>query len=118
MAITKDKLAFALELGRRTRATVRQCEALLRYAGTLAAHDRKAKDTGVSLPEIVKFNRIVKRVHKLCDEIECEIPASVKAARAGLIPSEETDVNRCVPVFDGPVLKIRVPDGGEIDVPA
>jgi hypothetical protein len=35
MTTTKDKLEFAMLMARHTRATLRQVQALMRYAGTL-----------------------------------------------------------------------------------
>lgn len=115
---TKDKLTFVHAMARLTRATVRQCEALMRYAGTLALYHAQAESERISIEEYAKYNRIQRKVTELCGEIKCEIPVSVKATRAGLIPSEETDANHPVPLFAGPVLKIRTPGGEEIEVPS
>lgn len=116
---TKYKLTFALEMGRQTRATVRQCEALLRFAQTY----RKVLEWERCEPHKIKQYqakrlRIANKMGDICREIECPVPTSVQAARAGLIPSEETDANHPVPVFTGPVLKIRTPGGGEIVCPS
>jgi len=67
-ATTRDKLVFVAAMARHTSATVRQCEALMRYATAIQLHDEKARRDGVSLKEIARFNRIVKRVHTLCNE--------------------------------------------------
>jgi len=91
---TKDKLAFALAMGRHTRADVRQVQALLRYAGTLD----KLADTDWGRARRADFQRKVK---ELCFELS----------------AEHADGN-VTPLFDGPRLKIRVPSGVEVEVPA
>jgi len=109
---TRDKLIFVHAMSRHTSATVRQCEALMRYAGTLWRLERD-----YSLASIARRERIRRKVMELCFEIECPIPASVKAARASLIPSDETDANKCVAEFSQR-LTIRTPKGEGICVPA
>lgn len=88
---TKDKLAFALELGRHTKATMRQVQALMRYAQAL-----KALETNQSTPVTneLKRRRIEKRIWDTLFGTGCQ------------------------PIFDGPMLKIRVPSGEEIVCPA
>lgn len=94
MASTRDKLAFALEMGRRTRATVRQCEALLRLAGTLAG-----------LAAIDEFDLTVAQIRKQ-ERIQMDVIAIT------------AELELPLPLFAGATLKIRVPDGGEVEVPA
>lgn len=103
---THDKLEFALLMGRHTRATVRQCKALMRYAGTLWRLERDH-----SLGSIAKRDRIRRKVTELCGEIA----GDPKPREDGL---PRTYPATCWPVFTGAVLKIRVPDGGEICVPS
>jgi hypothetical protein len=95
MTTTKDKLEFALAMGRHTRASLRQVQALMRYAGTLQrlAEDEcnvATDDAGLARRE-TKRKRIQKRVWDTLFGTDCK------------------------PVFSndprGSVLKIRVPDG-------
>ena len=106
---TRDKLTFVHAMARSTRATVRQCEALLRYAGTLAhLHNMApviAGEMHMGKPERQKRERIQRKVAKLCQEISRNVEAG-------------QPLPMCTPVFAGPVLKIRTPDGREIEVPA
>lgn len=89
MTSTKAKLEFTHAMARHTRATVRQCEALMRYAGTLWRLERDH-----SLGSVAKRERIRRKVMDMCGEI-----ISV------------TNGTCCMPVFTGAVLKIRVPSG-------
>jgi len=102
MITTKDKLAFALAMGRHTRADVRQVQRLLRYAGTLRTiaetrHDSIEQQHG----DYDRRERLRLKVKELCFELS----------------AEHADGN-VTPLFDGPRLKIRVPSGEEIEVPA
>jgi len=105
---TKDKLAFALEMGRCTRADVRQVQALLRYASTL-----KLMWAAGMTEDTPKCGRVYDKVYLITRELE-------DAARA--LEPQYGDVARqramCTPMFDGPRLKIRVPAGVEVEVPA
>ena len=93
---TRDKLAFALAMGRHTRADVRQVQELLRYAAAL----EKLADTDWGR---AKRTRIVKKVCDICADL----------SGPGYV----------VPLFAGdprnvsPRLKIRVPAGVEVEVP-
>lgn len=89
-ATTRDKLEFVHT--RATRATVRQCEALMRYAGTL----RRIYESGIGFSKIA---RIQQHVQNVC----CDMSQGASVPR---------------PVFADAVLKIRVPDGGEVVVPS
>lgn len=60
---TKDKLSFALSLGRHTRATMRQVEMLIRYGQTLWMLERDH-----SLKAIAKRERIRGKVTELMHE--------------------------------------------------
>lgn len=94
----KQLIEFSLEMGRRTRATVRQCEALLRYAGSLKDHYGCACDVNQPFHDnncpVRKRERIKKKIWDICDDLGTR------------------------PVFTGAVLRIRVPDGGEVVVPS
>lgn len=99
-ATTKDKLEFTHAMARHTRATVRQCEALMRYAATLQrlAEDdcnRSADDVGLAR-RWAKRKHIQDKVRQLCIEIGENDPT--------LSPYFQNDPR-------GAVLKIRVPDG-------
>lgn len=94
-ATTKDKLEFVHAMARHTRATLRQCEALMRYAATL---QRLAEDDCNGYARITdqeradaKQERIKVKVMEICCEADC----------AALFSSDPR----------GTVLKIRVPDG-------
>ena len=135
---TRDKLEFALEMGRRTRASVRQCEALMRYAGTLAHYHSQAESERISVEEYAKYNRIRRKVRELCSDLaerrydvvrnHCTIASNLDLSDAQDLrdawlehnPNVDCQIMNMgvVPVFSGPVLKIRVPDGGEIEVPS
>jgi hypothetical protein len=132
MTATKDKLEFALAMGRHTRATLRQVQALMRYAGTLQrlAEDDcnvATDDAGLARRKAKKL-RIANRVIALCNDIHgviaskprsYELPTCRGCGEEWLpehkcVP-EELRVRGCVPVFSGDprgaVLKICVPDG-------
>jgi hypothetical protein len=102
-ASTKDKLEFTLVMGRHTRASLRQVEALLRLAATLQrlAEDdcNVATDEAGQQRRDAKKLRISNRVLAVCNDIG---------------PEHEGE-SLTVPVFQGDprgaVLKIRVPDG-------
>lgn len=147
----KQLIEFSLEMGRRTRATVRQCEALLRYAGTL----RLIPAAGCNCDDGQPFHnvdcpwhkreRIQRKVMELCGEIRAgdtfslrfylediktnltgrDYPQerwtrSLQYANEALTEDycEAALGELCVPVFSGAVLKIRMPDGGEVVVPS
>lgn len=97
MTSTKSKLEFTHAMARHTRATVRQCEALMRYAATLQRLDIATDDAGLQKREM-KTRRIKHHVSILL------------AGIAGVGTAE-----MCQPVFfndpRGAVLKIRVPSG-------
>lgn len=101
MTTTKDKLEFALAMGRHTRATVRQVQALMRYAGTLQrlAEDDcniATDDVGLRAREL-KRARIRSRVTDLCADLRKNRDAAPVLMFSG-------DPR-------GAVLKIRVPSG-------
>jgi hypothetical protein len=112
MTTTKDKLEFALVMGRHTRATLRQAQALMRYAGTLQrlAEDdcNVATDDAGQQRRNRKRGKIGKRVAELCGEIQ-----GIPDPNDPDTPKTYNEV--CIPVFSGDprgaVLKIRVPDG-------
>lgn len=128
---TKAKLQFVHAMARHTRATVRQCEALMRYAATLQrlAEDDcniAADETGQQKRDRKKL-RIANRVLALCQDIkgspikhqlaEDDAPVCRFCGLEWLPGHECTEVEDapCVPLFQndprGAVLKIRVPDG-------
>lgn len=112
---TRDKLTFVHAMARSTRATVRQCEALMRYAGTLARIPAKGGcncDDGQPFHNVDcpahRRDRIRRKVTELCRDISlqerCEGQVDPKAIVS--------------PLFAGPVLNIRTPGGDEICVPS
>jgi hypothetical protein len=91
MTNTKSKLAFVWAMGRHSRATVRQCEALMRYAATL---QRLAEDDCNYLWTDVqerKRRSLTNKAMELCCELDC----------VAIFSSDPR----------GAVLKIRVPSG-------
>lgn len=109
---TKDKLQFALSLGRHTKATVRQVQELLRYAGTLkqlAADDYERRKVDVN----DRYNdkkrlRIANKIGDICEQMSLEERLEGQGDPKRII----------LPLFSGPRLKIRVPSGEEICVPS
>lgn len=103
MATTKHKLEFAVAMSRHTRATVRQIEALMRYASTLQRLAEKACNEVFTDADDRKQLSIEEKVKKLCEEMR-----------------EGHSYPAPVPVFSGDprgcVLKIRVPDGFSDDM--
>lgn len=103
-ATTKHKLEFAVAMSRHTRATVRQIEALMRYAATL---QRLAEDD-CNIPYTdeqaaranAKEARIRGKVHGVC----MQIAADANGKLLNVQPVFSGDPHGCV-------LKIRVPDG-------
>ncbi len=102
MAVTtRDKLEFVHAMARNTRATVRQCEALMRFAATL---QRLAEDD-CNIPMndeqrtrwIRKQERIQMNVIAITAELELDLPIFSSDPR-------------------GAVLKIRVPSGYSDDM--
>lgn len=123
MAInTKAKLEFVHAMARHTRATVRQCLALMRYAATL---QRLAEDDcNIPMDDAqrakweAKRGRIQQRVTELVLSIQGDnhTPEYEQYAPESLIEGIwMKDMTKCAPVFfgdpRGAVLKIRVPDG-------
>lgn len=126
---TKDKLAFALELGRHTKATVRQVQELLRYAGTL--HRLTDTEWGRA-----KRAHIQRKVKELCSDLAeqrydvvrnyCTIASNLDLLDAQDLRDSWLEHNPDVDcqivdmgvtlVFNGAHLKIRVPSGLEITV--
>lgn len=102
MPTTKDRLAFVHTMARHTRATVRQCEALMRYAATLQrlAEDdcNVATDDAGLNKRLDKRDRIREHVQDIIDDL-----------------NKGTDMLGHAAVYSGDprgaVLKIRVPDG-------
>lgn len=97
---TKHKLEFAVAMSRHTRTTVRQIEALMRYAATLHRLAEKACNEVFTDTDDRKQFSIEEKVKKLCAE-------TIRGYGENEIAP--------VPVFSGDsrgcVLKIRVPDG-------
>jgi len=120
---TKDKLAFALAMGRRTRADVRQVQELLRYAGTLD----KLADTDWGR---ARRSSVQRKVTELCEELKgpsnrqppCHCGTSLEDHRRMHMNHPFTPIpfvlDCCEAVFDGPRLKIRAPSGVEVEVPS
>lgn len=114
MATTKHKLEFAVAMARHTRATVRQIEALMRYATTLQRLAEDDCNVPYTDEQAAKANareaRIRGKVHGVCMEIAA---ADANGKLLNIQPVFSGDPRGCV-------LKIRVPDGdGEgIGVPA
>lgn len=92
MTTTKAKLEFVHAMARHTRATVRQCEALMRYAATLQRLAEAACNREMTQREILQEERIMAKVIAITAELELELPVFSDDPR-------------------GAVLKIRVPDG-------
>lgn len=129
MTTTKDRLEFVHAMARHTRATVRQCEALMRYAATLQRLAEAACNGYHSIEEQSrdrdKQSRIQARVTELCRDITtmplgkdesllCSAHGAMHCSlctKYGLV----TEPKRCEALFQndprGAVLKIRVPDG-------
>lgn len=106
---TRDKLTFVHAMARSTRATVRQCEALLRYATALKNIETWAAIEPHNAEAYrVKRDRIRRKVTELCRDISlqerCEGQVDPKAIVS--------------PLFAGPVLNIRTPGGEEIVCPS
>lgn len=126
-ATTKHKLEFAVAMARHTRATVRQIEALMRYAATL--HNLDELQCNVPWTDALKRKRerIETRVKDLCKEIPgfCKAEKDVPVCRVCEIewlPDHvcnaddiEANFQPCTPVFSHEpmvaALVIRVPDG-------
>jgi hypothetical protein len=143
---TRDKLEFVHAMARATSATVRQCEALLRYARTFkqvtewaaiepekgAAYDRKRL-------------RIANKIGRVCEEIRAGEAfslryhlESIKTNLTGrdypqgrwqrslqyaneALAGDFSDAalgKLCLPVFDGALITVRVPGGEGIVVPS
>jgi len=101
---TRDKLIFVHAMARSTSATVRQCEALLRYGATY----RKVLQWEQCEPHKLtlyqdKRLRIANKIGRVCEEIRSVVPH----IQAG-----------CMPVFEGTAITIRVPGGEGIVVPS
>jgi hypothetical protein len=105
MATTKDKLTLAAAMSRHTSATVRQCEALMRYAGTLWRLERDHTPQS-----IIKRVSIRGKVTKLCREID-----TGDSWRNG--PREDWHKHECVAEFSERLV-IRTPKGEGIVVPS
>lgn len=101
---TRDKLTFVHSMARSTRATVRQCEALLRYAGTLTQLANMPKWT---VADEHKRIRIETKITNLVTEIALLHPNS--GGHYSAVTSNDPA---------GPALKIRTPGGEEIEVPS
>lgn len=106
---TRDKLAFVHAMARRTSATVRQCEALMRYAGTLT----RLRDEGWNKPDtdgtrMHKRQRIRRRIWSVLDAIGGDANHLSETAIQAVFDNNPR----------GAVLVIRVPDGGEVEVPS
>lgn len=113
MTTTKAKLEFVHAMARHTRATVRQCEALMRYAATLERQWNKMSHVeGVrrmSVAELAKWNRIERKAILLVKDIglDTDIPGRLRE------PGES-----CGPLLDGPRMTVSVPSGEGIVVPS
>jgi hypothetical protein len=110
-ATTKDKLQFVHAMARHTSATVRQCEALMRYGATY----RKVLEWERCEPHKLtqyqdKRLRIANKIGRVCEEITGTRP----------VPFTKTlDIHAaCLPVFNGAAITVRVPGGEEICVPS
>lgn len=139
MTTTKVKLEFVHAMARNTKATVRQCETLMRFAATLQrlAEDDcnvPADDAGLARRE-AKRNRIQRKVTELCGDLaqarydvvrnHCTVSANLEfidaqSLRDSLLeqfPNDDCQIVNMgvVPLFQndprGAVLKIRVPSG-------
>lgn len=116
MTSTKSKLEFTHAMARHTRATVRQCEALMRYAATLQrlAEDDCNLDDGEAgqLRRSEKRRRIQRKVTGVCKGASSYHLDTCYGGLDCACPINATDLQ---PIFSsyprGAVLKIRVPDG-------
>jgi len=115
MTNTKAKLEFVWAMARNTRATVRQCEALMRYAATLQrlAEDDcniATDDEGLAARES-KRRQMRGRIRAVCDDIGKQHTDLCYRRNECACPAEHVPI----PVFSGDprgaVLKIRVPSG-------
>lgn len=92
MTTTKEKLEFVYAMARHTRATVRQCEALMRYAATLHRLAETACNRELTEREIRKEENVMAKAIAITAELELDLPLFSHDPR-------------------GAVLKIRVSDG-------
>lgn len=87
-ATTKHKLEFTHAMARHTRATVRQCEALMRYAGTLQRLAEWERNEAMSDIEhnawAEKCARIRQKVTELCEEIRASETFSLRYALSNI----------------------------------
>lgn len=102
-ATTKDKLEFTHAMARHTQATVRQCAALMRYAGTL---QRLAEDDcNVATDEEGQKRRDAKKLRIANHVLDvCNAIGPLREGKSLTLPIFSGDPR-------GAVLKIRVPDG-------
>jgi hypothetical protein len=125
MPTTKDKLEFTWAMARHTQATVRQCEALMRYAGTLQRLAKDQCNREWTERDQAKRDRMKAKVTELCtaitgftgkDSDTCSCGVLIKVHRSWRHPPQPiAQTSTCAPVLfcdpRGCVLKIRVPDG-------
>lgn len=118
MTTTKDKLEFALAMGRHTRASLRQVQALMRYAGTLRTLSQSTTDSISPGQDRIAARRwhIQRKVWFVCDELrELRCPCcgaerdgmGVLSHFRGCADAKAGIVLQPTPVFAGAVLKIR-----------
>ena len=105
MTTTKDKLKFALLMGRHTKASLRQVQALMRYASTLQHLAEDQCNRVWTERDESQRRRIQASTVKVCSEILGDISKGQVIANGYY----------CAPIFSGDprgaVLKIRVPSG-------
>ena len=99
MTTTKAKLEFVHAMARHTRATVRQCEALMRYAGTLQRLAEDQCNREWTERDERKRTNIVRKVADVCAELTAS-----NEGKGYIVPIHSRDPR-------GAVLKIRVPSG-------
>jgi len=108
MATTRDKLIFTHAMARHTSATVRQCEALMRFATGIKREHYSTCNGCLDCycPQIRA--RLNDKVRHLCREIW----------KLGYDPKPFTWRENCIPEFSSARgLTIRVPGGEGIVVP-
>lgn len=123
---TRDKLEFAMQMGRHTRASVRQVQALMRLAGALRAMAELDAKEGQRASRNCRRERIQHKVTELCAGIILEYTKHTQNVMSRFEKNTEglsweqyrIKYDSCSPTFTGPQVKIRVPSGEEIEVPA
>lgn len=126
MPTTKQKLEFAMQMARSTRASVRQVQALMRLAGALRAMAELDAKEGQRANRNCRRERIQRKVTELCAGIILEYTKHTQNVMSRFekntegLPWEQYRIkyDSCSPIFTGPQIKIRIPSGEEIVCPS